>query len=229
MKGVRIQRDLNRVARQNVICSLFHRLKRGFERNGRSWRNVEGERCEMNVYLREPSISDAREFVGRSRASLELHRPWVFPPTTPEGYRAYVERLEGARYEGYFVCRKTDDAIVGAVNLSEIIRGAMDGAFVGYWGFEGFQGKGYMTQGLALVFDRAFDSLGLHRLEINIQPANTASIALARRLGLSKEGFSPKYLKIGGEWRDHERWAIVGEDWLSRGGSLWAANRSWES
>jgi ribosomal-protein-alanine N-acetyltransferase len=183
----------------------------------------------MNVYIREPSISDVKEFVEKSRSSLALHRPWVFPPTTPAAYRAYVDRLEDPRYEGYFVCRKSDDAIVGVANLSEIIRGAMDGAFVGYWAFDGFQGKGYMTEGLSLVFDRAFEGLGLHRLEVNIQPANTASIALAHRLGLTKEGFSPKYLKIGGEWRDHERWAIVEEDWINRGGSLWVANRSWEA
>ena len=55
----------------------------------------------------------------------------------------------------------------------------------------------------------AFRSLKLHRLEANIQPANAASIALVRACGFSKEGYSPRYLKIGGRWRDHERWAIL--------------------
>ena len=57
----------------------------------------------------------------------------------------------------------------------------------------------------------AFSKLGLHRLEANIQPENTASIALAKRVGFQKEGFSPRYLKIRGRWRDHERWAIVAD------------------
>jgi [ribosomal protein S5]-alanine N-acetyltransferase len=46
-------------------------------------------------------------------------------------------------------------------------------------------------------------------LEANVQPANIASIALVQSCGLRKEGFSPRYLKIAGKWRDHERWAIV--------------------
>jgi len=181
----------------------------------------------MRVYIREPSIADSETFIEKNRKSLSIHRPWVYPMTTPAGYGAYLDRLRESRYEGYFVCRKRDDEIVGAVNLSEIIRGAMNGAFVGYWGYDGFTGKGYMTEGLALVFDQAFGALGLHRLEINIQPVNTDSIALARRLGLRKEGFSPKYLIIGGEWRDHERWAILAEEWSEKGGSLWVLSRQY--
>ncbi len=178
----------------------------------------------MRVYIREPRLSDEGEFIGMNQESLSLHRPWVFPPTASAGFRSYLERLEDPRYEGFFICRKSDAAIVGVVNVSEIIRGPMSGAFVGYWGYEGETGKGYLTEGLALVFDAAFGPLGLHRLEINIQPANTDSIALAQRLGLRKEGFSPQYLNIGGEWKDHERWALLADEWMEKGGSLWVAN-----
>lgn len=62
-----------------------------------------------------------------------------------------------------------------------------------------------MTQGIRLVMHHAFGPLGLHRVEANIQPANVASIALVKRLGFGREGVSPRYLKIGGRWRDHER------------------------
>jgi ribosomal-protein-alanine N-acetyltransferase len=62
------------------------------------------------------------------------------------------------------------------------------------------------------VLGSVFGDLGLHRVEANIQPGNIRSTGLVQRLGFEKEGFSRRYLKIGGEWRDHERWALLAED-----------------
>lgn len=111
------------------------------------------------------------------------------------------------------VCRRADGAIVGVVNVSEIVRAALQSAYLGYYAFQAHAGQGYMTEGLALVLRHAFRRLGLHRLEANIQPRNLASRKLVRRLGFRKEGFSPRYVKVGGRWRDHERWAIVRDAW----------------
>ena len=79
---------------------------------------------------------------------------------------------------------------------------------MGYGAVATHVGRGYMSEGLELVLERAFTNLRLHRLEANIQPANAASIALVQRHGFVREGFSERYLKVGGRWRDHERWAI---------------------
>ena len=70
-----------------------------------------------------------------------------------------------------------------------------------------------MAEGLRQAITYAFKKLKLHRLEANIQPGNRRSIGLVKRLGFRKEGFSPRYVKIGGRWRDHERWALLAEDW----------------
>ena len=70
-----------------------------------------------------------------------------------------------------------------------------------------------MAEALQLAMRHAFRVLKLHRMEANIQPTNRPSIALVKRLGFRLEGYSRRYLKISGRWRDHERWAILREDW----------------
>jgi ribosomal-protein-alanine N-acetyltransferase len=114
------------------------------------------------------------------------------------------------------VCRCDDDAIAGFFNLSHITRGALQSAYLGYAVGKPYARQGLMRAGLELVLRHAFVTLDLHRIEANIQPGNRASIALARGAGFRREGFSRRYLKIGGRWRDHERWAILADDWRAR-------------
>ncbi len=91
--------------------------------------------------------------------------------------------------------------------------GAFRSAYLGYYIGAPYARQGYMSEGIRLILQYAFKQLKLHRLEANIQPENLASIALVKRSGFVKEGYSRRYLKIGGRWRDHERWAILYEDW----------------
>ena len=66
-----------------------------------------------------------------------------------------------------------------------------------------------MRQGLLQLVKFAFSTMGLHRLEANIQPDNTRSQALVDACGFKFEGLSKGFLFINGSWRDHERWCIV--------------------
>jgi ribosomal-protein-alanine N-acetyltransferase len=165
------------------------------------------------VVLRAPTAADRDEFIAAMKASRRLHRPWIYMPETPDRYAAYLSRVDDPRAAPYLACRTEDGAIVGFLNISEIVRGGFKSAFLGYGGVAGFAGQGYMTEAMRLLLREAFTTVGLHRLEANIQPGNRASLALARRCGFEKEGFSPRYLKVGGRWRDHERWAIREETW----------------
>jgi [ribosomal protein S5]-alanine N-acetyltransferase len=172
-----------------------------------------GRGRRSRVVLDVPTEADRESYLGAMRASRGLYRPWVGPITTDAEYDSLLLRARDESFEPMLGRRRDDGAIVGFVNISQIIRGRLQSGFVGYGGVVGQTGQGYMTETICLALRRAFTELRLHRLEANIQPANTASIRVARRCGFEYEGFSPRYLKVGGEWRDHERWAIRVEQW----------------
>jgi len=165
------------------------------------------------VILLPAARRDRADFVAAMRASAELHRPWISPPLDDDAFEAVLARARGESFEFLLVRRRSDGAIAGYFDVSQIIRGPLQSAFLGYGGVAGLSGQGYMSEGLALLLRHAFVELRLHRLEANIQPGNEPSLALVRRAGFVREGFSERYLKIGGRWRDHERWAIRVEQW----------------
>ncbi|CAN5453782.1 GNAT family protein [soil metagenome] len=163
------------------------------------------------VYLRRPSLADTGAFVAAVAASQALHLPWVQAPATPAAFEHYLERMAEPSHEPFLVRRRGSDAIVGVINLTNIVLGSFCSGYLGYYAFRGYERQGLMREGLRLVIEHSFGQLGLHRLEANIQPGNLASLALARSCGFQREGFSPRYLRINGDWRDHERWAVVAE------------------
>jgi ribosomal-protein-alanine N-acetyltransferase len=164
------------------------------------------------VRLDSPGLGDQTEFLELVEASRSFHRPWSEPPADAPAFRALLNRNRAAEFDFSLVRRIEDDAIVGVFELSQIFRGGFQNAYLGYWAGAPFAGQGYMGEGMRLLLRRAFDELRLHRIEANIQPGNAPSKALAKRSGFRLEGFSPRYLKVGGRWRDHERWAILAEE-----------------
>ncbi len=168
------------------------------------------------VFLRPPERRDRDEFISLMRASRAFHRPWATAPTDDDRFATYLADSRRADFEAMLACRSQDLAIVGFFNLSQISRGSLQSAYLGYAVGKPYARQGYMSEGIQLVLEHAFLNLGLHRVEANIQPGNRASIALAAGAGFRREGFSPRYLKIGGRWRDHERWAILADEWKTR-------------
>ena len=113
--------------------------------------------------------------------------------------------------------------IAARINLNGIVRGRASRATLGYDAFVPYAGRGLLREGLALLLDHVFDpapeGLGLHRIEAGVQPANARSILLLRSLGFAREGFSPSLLSVPtaddrtDQWRDHERFALLADDW----------------
>ena len=170
----------------------------------------------MQIRLETPTAGREEEFLDAVHRSRKFLRRWVDPPACSESYARYVRRLRRSNHEGHFVSLVATGELVGVINLNEIGRQASLEANLGYYGFLPHVGHGYMHEGLTLVLQRAFGELRLDRVEANIQPKNSPSIALVRRFGFRRDGFAPRYLKIGGRWRDHERWALRAEQWRDR-------------
>lgn len=168
------------------------------------------------VELRPPRESDAPAFLRAAGASRELHEPWYRPPGTTAEWNDYVRRCATDAHAGYLIVDPGDGRLAGIVTVANIIRGSFWSAHLGYAAMSRYDGRGLVSAGVAAVLDDVFERLRLHRIEANVQPGNAASRALVERLGFRLEGFSPGYLAIGGQWRDHDRWAMLADEWRDR-------------
>lgn len=164
-----------------------------------------------SLLIRAPQLEDEKNFLDMITSSQSLHFPWVNPASTSVEFRNYVQKSQQPNQKSFFLYADTNE-IIGVFNVSEIIRGCFQSAFLGFYANVKYAGRGHMKEGLKLVIQNAFTTLELHRLEANIQPENISSINLVKSCGFRKEGFSPHYLKINEIWRDHEHWAITYED-----------------
>jgi len=163
-----------------------------------------------NIYVREPTLEDEAAFLDAMHRSLSLHSPWITSPQTPKEFSEYFKRYQQSCQKSFLAFY--GDNIVGVFDIIEIVRGPFQNAYLGFYVVADYAGQGHMSTGLKIVLKKAFEEMALHRLEANIQPDNVKSIRLVRNNGFRKEGFSPRYLKVNHEWRDHERWAITVED-----------------
>ncbi|MDA3922283.1 MAG: GNAT family protein [Salinisphaera sp.] len=157
-----------------------------------------------------------QDFLQAAAASVSLHHPWIAPPRTERAFAAHLQRYQQDEHAS-FIGLTEQGRPVGCVHLNEIVRGALQSAYLAYFVFRPFDGRGLMRELLANVIDHAFHGLQLHRLEANIQPENRRSKALVQALGFRLEGFSPRYLYIDSAWRDHERHALTVEEWKRPG------------
>jgi [ribosomal protein S5]-alanine N-acetyltransferase len=169
--------------------------------------------ADARVRLRVLERSDRDGFLALARESRGLHRPWTYPPERADQFDDLFARSRRDDFVCLLACLTEDSAaIAGVFTISQIVRSAFQSAYLGYYANARHAGQGLMREAMEQVLDHAFGPLALHRIEANIQPGNHPSIALARGAGFRLEGYSPRYLLIGGQWRDHERYAITAEE-----------------
>lgn len=131
-------------------------------------------------------------------------------PTFAEYVRAQAKESKECVSYGWAITE--DGPILGHVTLSHIAWGAMRSGSIGYWVSHHRAGEGITPRAVALVCDFAFETLEMHRLEINIRPENEASLRVVDKLGFRYEGLRERYIYIDGDWRDHHSFALVADE-----------------
>jgi [ribosomal protein S5]-alanine N-acetyltransferase len=123
------------------------------------------------------------------------------------GFDAVVRSLQyrietaGSELHPFVILR--DGAVVGDLNLTQVVRGSEESANVGLLVDRACRGQGIATTAIALACRLAFEELLLHRLQAGIQPANLASQKAFIRNGFERIGLARGFLFVNGAWRDH--------------------------
>lgn len=191
------------------------------------WRRLSGAQPPSDVtlvgrhaYLRPPRLSDWREWAvlrDQSRAFLVPWEPlWPRDSLSKAAYhhrlRRYARDWRTGHCYSFFIFARENDALVGAITLSNVRRGVTQSGSLGYWIGARYSRNGYMFEAVQCVLDFAFEQLGLHRVEAACLPSNTASAGLLRKSGFQQEGLARRYLRINGAWQDHVLFGVLRED-----------------
>ncbi len=169
--------------------------------------------CDGDITLRLIRQRDAGEWREVRRRNREWLQPWEasLPPEAslitdvPATFGQMVRRMRKDARAGRAIpwAILVDGRLAGQLTVGGITYGSLRSAYIGYWIDKDLAGRGIMPAAVAMACDYCLDVLRLHRIEINIRPENTASLRVAEKIGLRKEGDRPKYLHIDGDWRDH--------------------------
>jgi len=191
--------------------------------------------CDGEVTLRPLRMRDGRDWSASRRANVDWLAPWEATP--PSGSQQFLTsravfsamarhlRREARSGRGLPFTLLVGDEFAGQLNVSNITRGSLHAASIGYWIDRRFAGRGAMPTAVALAVDHCFGPVGLHRIEINIRPENAASRRVVEKLGLREEGVRARFLHIAGDWRDHVSYAVTREELPNGLLSRWHAAR----
>lgn len=133
-----------------------------------------------------------------------------YPLNVRSMVRAHLQQMRDGTGMAWVVL--VDDEVAGQLNVANILHGSVSSATIGYWIGKDFAGRNAIPIAVALATDYLFDSVGLHRVEIDIRPENTPSLRVVEKLGLRKEGLKERFIHIDGAWRDHLVFAITKEE-----------------
>lgn len=165
------------------------------------------------VGINEINVSDLANYFIANKEHLKNGGGKV-PQTELQVRAVYDHWLDNIRKDSevrFFIL--LDEAIIGVVGISNIIRGAFHAAYLGYHLAEEAQNKGYMTEALEAIIEFSFSALNLHRLMANYRPENKASESVLKKLNFVTEGLAKDYLLVNGQWSDHVLTSLTNPNW----------------
>ena len=171
------------------------------------------------VTLRAPRGADYEAWSALRQLSHAYLQPWE--PTWPEDdltrpafkrrLSIYAREMDAGNAWPFFIFADSDQALVGAITLSNIRRGVAEAGTLGYWIGRPYAGRGHATAAVSGLVAHAFDELKLHRVEAACVPTNLGSRRVLEKAGFALEGQARAYLKINGAWADHLLFGIVND------------------
>jgi len=192
--------------------------------------DVEALRLEgAHLCLRPLVAADFESYAALVRANGSHLAPTGSGPTgdddptaSPEAFAAFVDdrELQRALDEAHRFVVETDGELAGEFALAGILRGHVQAALVEGWIGQAYAGQHFAPEAYVLLARHAFEDLDLHRLDGAVLPDNAGVKAALAKLGIRSEGISPNYMRVNGEWRDHERYVLTAEEWAERGADL---------
>lgn len=145
-------------------------------------------------------------------------RYWSFAPWVELAQaRTYLSRaldgMDSGEIFPWAIADRDSDRLIGALTLFSLHAEQLR-AEVGYSLSPDFQGRGLAAEALRLGLAHAIDSLGLVRIEADIDPRNEPSARLLERLGFVREGLLRQRWRVNGEICDSAFYGLLAEDFL---------------
>lgn len=172
------------------------------------------------VILSPPRWADFESWSQLRRENRQYLTPWeprwnesdFTRPSYRRRLASYKELIASDSAYPFHIFRSDDEQLVGACNLTHIRRGAQQSANIGYWIGEHHIRQGFARAAVRAAVRFAFEALSLHRIEAAVQPDNMPSINMLLKTGFTHEGTARGFLKIDGQWRDHDIYARLSSD-----------------